>query len=103
MATFSGASRENTILALAQAMKGEPRDPENVKDISSMWIDVEKRLPNEEEVKRMNGHFLVCRSNGKLYIDTYLSEGNGYAPKGFYVKDSTRVVAWMNLPEPFIK
>lgn len=96
-------SRENTIMALAQAVrKDNTNSKEDIKDISKMWIDVNDRYPTDEECKRSNGSFLVCRSDGNLYIDKYLSQGNGYSPKGFYIKDTWEVVAWMNLPEPYV-
>jgi len=96
-------TREDTIRALAQAVKSEPKEAENLKDINRLWIDVNVRTPSKDECERMDGRFLVCRSDGKLYIDSYLYEGNGYSAKGFYVKDSTEVIAWMNLPDPFGK
>lgn len=95
-------SREDTIKALSHAMKPEQVDKEAIRDINSMWIPVEVRTPSYDECKRSNGNFLVSRSDGGIYIDRFIYEGNGYSPKGFYIKDSSEVVAWMNLPEPYM-
>ena len=94
-------TRANTIAGLAAAFSAEKVDANVIMSINSMWVAVSDRLPNKEECARSQGEFLVCRSDGKIYIDKFLQEGNGYAPRGFYILDgATEVVAWMNLPDP---
>lgn len=94
-------SREDTIKALSQALRPEQIDKHAIRDINTMWIPVSERTPSAEECKRTNGSFLVSRSDGGIYIDRFIYDGNGYSPKGFYIKDSSEVVAWMNLPDPY--
>lgn len=94
--------REDTIMALAKSVHKIPTDPENLKDINELWIDIKVRTPNEAECKRMNGYFLTCRSDNTINIDRFLSYGAAYSPKSFFVKDSTDVIAWMNLPDPYM-
>lgn len=95
--------RENTIKALAQSMKPEVTiDKEKIMDINLHWIPVSERTPSEEECKRTNGMFLTCRDDGYIQIDKYFYDKDSYSSRGFYIKDSSEVVAWMNLPDPYV-
>lgn len=95
-------TREDTIKALAQSMKKEVTiDKEEILDINMHWIPVSERTPSEEECKRTNGMFLTSRTDGYVQIDKFFYDKDGYTSRGFYVKDRSEVVAWMNLPDPY--
>lgn len=100
--------REDLIKELQKSFdKTEDVLKTQVKEINQYWVNVpsdknkDGRFPNEEEVKRYNGKFLVCRADGELYIDTFLSDMARYGTKSSFVviEHNNPVVKWMNLPD----
>lgn len=100
-------SRDDLIKELQKSFdKTEDILKTQVKEINQYWNFVpgdgkEGRFPNEEETKRHNGKFLVCRADGELYIDTFLSDMARYGTKSSFVviEHNNPVVKWMNLPD----
>lgn len=101
-------SREDLIMSLKKSFdKAEDAVKNEIKDINQFWnyipSDTHKngRYPNEVEIARTGGKFLVCRANGELYIDTFLKEREKFGPKSSFIviEENNPVVKWMNLPD----
>lgn len=102
------SSREDIILGLKKSFdKVEDEVKSEIKDINQFWnylpSDTHKngRYPNDQEVERMGGKFLVCRADGGIYIDTFLRERAKFGPKQAFVvlEENNPVIKWMNLPD----
>lgn len=94
--------RADTIAALAEKFApAEKKEVVGRVEISSLWVDVRDRLPNEEERKRYNGRFLVCREDGGIFIDEFKGMTPSSKSGSWIVLETSQVVAWMNLPDVY--
>ena len=100
--------REDLIKELKKSFdKVEDTLKTEAKELSTYWVNVPTednkvgRFPNEDEVKRYNGKFLVCRADGEMYVDRFISDKSRYGSSSSFVliEPNNPVVKWMNLPD----
>lgn len=63
------------------------------------WIPVSERLPNENEIKKDEGCFMVQSDTGERFTCNFDSLANGYDNPLWCC--NVQIVAWMSLPDRY--